>query len=199
MKRLRGTLTYANVVSTLCLFLLLGGTVYAASKINGKTIKVNSIPGNRLKPNTVTGKQVKESTLGEVPVAKEAKTAGSAVTALDAVNAEKIIGRTIGCPTGTQLFAGECWETTARSAATMPVAAQTCSEAGGQLPDALSLRAFALKSGVTLAAGDEWSNSIDNVTAENEYTGVTVSPTGAVNLDNQIDPKEFRCELPLLR
>jgi hypothetical protein len=196
MRRVRGKLTYANVMATVAVFLALGGGAYAAS-INGKTIKAKSLPGNRvtpgslpgnrLKANSVTGTQVNESTLAQVPSAKNAE------------NASALDGHTAGCPVGTLPFGGSCWETTARSAATEPIAAQTCIEAGGQLPDALSLRAFALKSGVALAAGDEWSNSIDTVTGENEYTGVTVSPTGAVNLDNQIDPKEFRCELPLLR
>ena len=38
----------ALVISIIALFVALGGTVYAASKINGKTIKVKSLPGNRL-------------------------------------------------------------------------------------------------------------------------------------------------------
>ncbi len=42
---IRSRLTYANVVSTLCLFILLGGSVYAASVIRGKDIKPDSITG----------------------------------------------------------------------------------------------------------------------------------------------------------
>lgn len=56
--------------------------MYAASKISGKTIKKGSEPGNRIKKNTVTGKQVKESTLGKVPEAANADTAGAANAAL---------------------------------------------------------------------------------------------------------------------
>jgi hypothetical protein len=33
MRRVRDRLTYANVVSTLCLFLLLGGEAYAATQL----------------------------------------------------------------------------------------------------------------------------------------------------------------------
>ena len=55
--------SHATLVAYLALFVALGGTVYAASKINGKVIKPRSIPGNRLKPNSVTGRQVKESSL----------------------------------------------------------------------------------------------------------------------------------------
>jgi hypothetical protein len=55
--------SHATLVAYLALFVALGGTVYAASKINGKSIKPKSIPGNRLEPNSVTGRQIKESTL----------------------------------------------------------------------------------------------------------------------------------------
>jgi hypothetical protein len=54
---------HATIVAYLALFLALGGSVYAASRISGKSIKPKSIPGNRLKPNSITGKQVKESSL----------------------------------------------------------------------------------------------------------------------------------------
>lgn len=53
----------AMIVALIALFVALGGSVYAANKISGKTIKKGSEPGNRLKKDSVTGKQVKESTL----------------------------------------------------------------------------------------------------------------------------------------
>ena len=36
--KLRGKLTYANVVSTLCLFLLLGGGAYAATHLKKNSV-----------------------------------------------------------------------------------------------------------------------------------------------------------------
>lgn len=57
----------ALIISLIALFVALGGTVYAAGHIRGKTIKKGSEPGNRIKKNTITGKQVKESSLGAVP------------------------------------------------------------------------------------------------------------------------------------
>jgi hypothetical protein len=77
----------AMVVALIALFAALGGTVYAAGHLNGKTIKKNSepgnriktksLPGNRLKNDTVTGTQVNESTLGQVPSAAKASSADS--------------------------------------------------------------------------------------------------------------------------
>jgi hypothetical protein len=55
--------SHATLIAYLALFVALGGTVYAASRINGKQIRPRSTPGNRLKRNGVTGKQVKESSL----------------------------------------------------------------------------------------------------------------------------------------
>jgi hypothetical protein len=77
----------AMVVALLALFVAMGGSVYAASQINGTTIKKNSLPGNRIKKDSVTGKQVKESTLGTVPNATNATNATTATNATNATTA----------------------------------------------------------------------------------------------------------------
>lgn len=56
--RLLARLTYANVVSTLAVFLLLGGTSYAAA-----TLAANSVGNKQLKDNAVTSSEVKDSSL----------------------------------------------------------------------------------------------------------------------------------------
>ena len=58
MKRLRGKLTYANVVSSLCLFLLLGGGAYAATKL-----AKNSVGTKQLKNGAVTAAKIKGGSL----------------------------------------------------------------------------------------------------------------------------------------
>ena len=55
MRALRSKLTYANVISTLCLFMLLGGGAYAAK--NG--LAPNSVGTKQLKNNAITGKKIK--------------------------------------------------------------------------------------------------------------------------------------------
>ena len=71
----------ALVISLLALFVALGGTGYAALKINGKDIRKGSIAGSKLKKNTLTGKQIREAGLGQVPTAARAAEAASAANA----------------------------------------------------------------------------------------------------------------------
>jgi hypothetical protein len=65
---MRERLTYANVVSTICLFILLGGGAYAAVKlpknsVGAKQLKKSSVTAAKLKKNAVTGAKVKNGTL----------------------------------------------------------------------------------------------------------------------------------------
>lgn len=63
MDRVRRAFTFSNLIACLALFVALGGSVYAAAKIDGKQIRKSSLPGNRLKPKTITPRQVKPKSL----------------------------------------------------------------------------------------------------------------------------------------
>jgi hypothetical protein len=98
----------STAVALLALFVALGGTSYAAVKINGKSIKGGTITGNKLKGktltggklknksltggkfrgDTLTGRQIKESTLGTVPSAAVATSAATANGVAGATAAE---------------------------------------------------------------------------------------------------------------
>jgi hypothetical protein len=81
----------ALAISLLALFVALGGSAYAAAAINGKNIKNGTVTGKKLKNrsvggtkiklNGIGGRAVKESSLGTVPNATRASTAGRADTA----------------------------------------------------------------------------------------------------------------------
>ena len=91
-KTLRGKLTYANVISTLCLFLLLGGgAAFAASKLAKK-----SVGANQLKSNAVTAKKIKKNAVTSAKL--KAKAVTNAKLADGAVNFAKIA-------TGTNVIA----------------------------------------------------------------------------------------------
>ena len=106
MRRLWANLTYANVMSTLAVFLVVsGGAAYAAShlgknSVGTKQLKKNAvvtskikkgavtgtklangaITGTQVKSGSLTGTQVNASTLGTVPTAQNASTAQTANT-----------------------------------------------------------------------------------------------------------------------
>jgi hypothetical protein len=91
VKLIRKRLTYANVMSSIAVFLVLGGaTAFAASKIGTSKIKANAITTGKIKKeavttakikkDAVTGAKVKESTLEQVPSALNATNAGNANT-----------------------------------------------------------------------------------------------------------------------
>lgn len=213
------------VVGGLALVAALSGTVWAAGKINGKTIKVKSLPGNRLAlgsvpgnrlkpgaiagsqlaPGSITGIQIDASTLGQVPSAVHAETAQSAhdaetaLNAANAANAKTVNGYEVGCKAGAQPFAGACWQSAPSGAAlNAPAAATACAGQGGELPDALSLVAFSQQPGVTLAEGDEWSGDLPVVSSVDVYAVATVTPQGKVSSAVATATKKFRCVIPII-
>ncbi len=68
MKRLVDALSYANVVSTVGLFLLLGGGAYAASRlpvntVGTKQLKNNAVTWAKIKDGTITSSKIREGSL----------------------------------------------------------------------------------------------------------------------------------------
>lgn len=94
-------LSYANVVSTLALVLAVGGgaTAIALSlpknSVHSKQIAKEAVKASDIAKDAVTGDKVKESTLGKVPSAAFADSAGSAADAAHAAVADSL-GGTIG-------------------------------------------------------------------------------------------------------
>jgi len=110
-------LSFSNLIALLALFIALGGAAYAGTKIDGKTIVNGSIGGGKLKAETITAGKIKKgtitgaqirgetitgaqieagsidarqinlSTLGTVPSAQNAATAGTATKADSATSA----------------------------------------------------------------------------------------------------------------
>jgi hypothetical protein len=88
MKTIRSRLTYANVMSTIAVFLIIGGaTAFAATHLG------NSVGTKQLKKNAVTGAKVKDGSLTGADVA-----AGSLATANFAdgsINSAKVLDNSL--------------------------------------------------------------------------------------------------------
>ena len=63
LPRLRSRLTYANVVSSIGLFVALGGTSYAAITVTGKSVKDSSLTGRDLRDSSVTGRDIRRKSV----------------------------------------------------------------------------------------------------------------------------------------
>ena len=104
MKQIRRHLTYANVMSSIAVFLMLGGaTAFAATKVGSNEIKANSIKTGKIVKEAVTAGKLKKGAVGESKLADGAvttnKLADNAVTtpkiANDAVTAGKIASNAV--------------------------------------------------------------------------------------------------------
>src|SRR6266508_1237762 len=105
LTRLRGRLTYANVVATMALFIALGGSSYAALSISGRDVRDGSLTGRDIKRNSLTGRQIREARLGTVRRARNAARLGG-------LTAQRLL---LKCPAGTLPFADTCVETLAHA------------------------------------------------------------------------------------
>lgn len=113
MKKARKRLTYANVMSSLAVFLVLGGASAVAANQLGKNtvgskqlkpnavttakIKKDAVTGAKIKDGSITGTEINLARLGTVPSATNAdnaKSAGTANSAKTADTAAAVTGRT---------------------------------------------------------------------------------------------------------
>ena len=103
MNQIRKRLTYANVMSSIAVFLVLGGATalaagLAKNSVGSKQLKKNAVTTKKIKNNAVTSPKIKNgaitgakinlSTIGTVPSATHAGTADSATNANHANSAD---------------------------------------------------------------------------------------------------------------
>ncbi|HVV89051.1 MAG TPA: hypothetical protein VHB53_01030 [Solirubrobacterales bacterium] len=196
----------------------------AATKIDGRTIRVKSLPGNRLQPASVPGNRLRKGTipgnriapgslkgaqidvgsLGQVPDAAHADSADTArhaqtATAADhAADATTVNGHAVGCAESQREWAGACWDIRPSEAAvTADEAIAACAAAGGELPDVVPLVAFIHESGVQSSAAGEWTKS-ENLVAAGIYTLAVVEKGTFSNFEHLAAPEHFRCVRPFL-
>jgi hypothetical protein len=187
--KFRPRLTYANVMSTVAVFVALGGSSYAAVTISGSSIKNRSIPAKKLKPNSITGKQVRESRL-KVRSARNADRLGG--LSADALK--------VRCPSDTFPVADVCVERTARAPVGYGSAVLTCMSVGTpagpgrRLPTHGEL--MAAITGPELAPGGELTSEVlpssevgrlDVLYVTDEVGSVALTP------DTFAGGKAFRC------
>ena len=211
MKQIRKRLTYANVMSSIAVFLILGGASAIAANQLGKntvgtkqlkknavtaakikknaitTVKVKdgSITGAKVKAGSLTGSNINLGTLGTVPSATTATTANTANTANTATTATNLAGQhSFFIRLG---FGGS--QTIATNGAVSLV--MTCSQEGGE--DFVRILEQTSVSGAVAAGSDDYEGTsptdfLEPGTPPQERELVEENETsGKTRVDNDID------------
>ena len=200
LDRMRSRLTYANVMSTIAVFVALGGSSYAALRIDSADIQNNSVRGvdvrNRtlteqdIKRNTLGSRSIKESRLGRVPRARNADRLGG-------MSADQFV---LACPDGTFAIADVCVERSPRPPVAYGAAVIQCATTGfpagpgRRLPTHGELRAAL--TGVQLAAGGELTSEVypSSVLGQVDVLIVTDQAGSVATTPNTgAGAKAFRC------
>jgi hypothetical protein len=191
LAKLRQRLTYANVMSTLAVFIALGGSSYAALTISGASIENRSIPAKKLKRNSITAREVRESRLSRVPRAKRADRLGT-FTAADL---------RVRCPSDTFPIADVCVERSPRTPTPYGSAVLQCRQVGTpagpgrRLPTHNEL--MAALAAATLAPGGELTSDVYPSSSDpgrlNALVVVDQVGSVAVTPDTAAGAKAFRC------
>ncbi|MGA8744432.1 MAG: hypothetical protein WB507_01030 [Solirubrobacterales bacterium] len=206
--KLKGKLTYANVVSTLCLFVLLGGSAYAALKIprnsvgtrqlqaksvtNGKLAN-GAVNGAKIAEGSITGQNINLSALGTVP---------NAANAVSAQNANTVDEHSASCPQGATLIRGLCFDAQPNPAvSTVKEAADDCAAKGGYLPSPLELYSVrgVLNLGTGVGSDHQYTDEFYGNTNGTNYRTVVVDGTGAISESEINAPSKYTCVYPLVR
>lgn len=185
LTRLVAKLTYANVMATVAVFIALGGSSYAITRVHGRDILDGTIKGRDVARNTLTGRQIVESRLKRVPRARTADALGKA--------AERSFQ--LRCPVATSLAAGLCFEMTLRRPFTYLEAATSCTatNAGNRrLPTAAELVAYFAAGGEIAPGGEMTSNVFESRSVPGRLDVLVLQDEGgsavsapAVPLDSQ--------------
>jgi hypothetical protein len=195
LRALRDRLTYANVVATLALFVALGGSSYAVSKIDGSDIRKRSLTSRQFKSNSLGRRVIKESSLRAVPRARNAARLGGqpAVRFLDSCS--QAFGPTIP-------VADVCVEVQVRPPASYGSAAFDCSltdnreRAGRRLPTHAELMTALATPQVQLAPGGELTGEVYPSTTAGKLDVLFVTEeNGNVGIvpDDGSGAKSYRC------
>jgi hypothetical protein len=115
VKQVRKRITYANVMSSIAVFLVLGGaSAYAAKKIGSNEIKGNSITTGKIKKEAVAASKIKKNAVTTAKIANGAVTGaklnlgtvGTVPNATHAINADNAKNaNTVGGQSPTKIFA----------------------------------------------------------------------------------------------
>lgn len=209
MRKFGLQLTYANVVSTLCLFLLLaGGSAIAAvslakNSVGPRQLKSKAVTSGKIANNAVTSAKIAKGTITGADVNINALgTVPSATSAASAGNANTVGGFGASCPDGTVLIRGVCFDSTSNAVVgSLKEAADACAAKGGYIPSAVAL--YSIRGLVNLGTGvgtnHQYTDSFYSDVGSGNYTTIVINGTGTTTEQSVDSPSKYICAYTLLR
>ena len=186
MKQIRKRLTYANVMSTIAVFFVVGGaTAFAATElaknsVGAKQLKSNAVTSAKIKKEAVTAAKIKNgavgtSKLGAGSVISEKLGAGSVIS--EKLGAGSVISDKLGAGavTGEKIAAAAVDPAKLGKAAVTNEKLAANSVTGAKVADG------------SLSGSDIDQDSLNSVKAANVY-GVTFQEVGGAEIINASDP-----------
>jgi len=196
MKRTVTKLSYANVASTLALFVALGGGAYAALRVDSGDIVDNSVRGRDIHNgtvgtkdvgrNTIRGSDIAESSLHRVPRARLA----------DGLTEAGAAQLKLRCPPRTQFAAGECFESQPHTPSRYSGAVRGCggmNGSNGHLPTHAQLVAFQGNGGTIDPGGELTANVGRDPSQPGGIEVLVLQGTGDIGFVTGNDARAYRC------
>ncbi len=210
LPKLKGKLTYANLMATVAVFIALGGSAYAAlrvppNSVGTRQLKAASVTTGKLAGGAITAAKVAEHSLtGQDLDLPALGTVPSAANANTADNANMVGGHAASCPESSTLIRGLCFDSHANpEAPNLEAAAEDCAAKGGYLPSPMELYSTqgTLQLGNGLSASQhQFTDTLYNTPGiSNSYTTIVVNGNGSPQEQPPGDPSAYYCVYPLLR
>lgn len=209
-KQVRKRLTYANVMSSVAVFLTLGGATalaagqLAKNSVGSRQLKAKSVTTGKIANNAVNGAKVADGSLTGADINVGALgTVPSATNAANAANSNTVGGHAASCPAGTTLIRGLCFDSTANpEAPSLEAAAEACAARGGWLPTPMEL--YSVRGVINLGTGVGTSHQYTDSYYYDPVGGghpstVVIDGTGAITQQSPANPSRYICAYPLVR
>ena len=176
LKALGERLTYANVMSTIAVFVALGGGAYAVSlgkgDVKAKNIARDAVRAKAIKEGAVRTAEIRDRSVGIADTAGELR---------------------LRCPKGTVLISASCMETDARAPENW--GSTTCLDEGFRMPSVEELQAARSEPAITLS-NLEWSGITyvyDKFSGGEEYRALAVADGGGISPATLNTAYPYRC------
>jgi hypothetical protein len=209
----------AMIVAIIALVLATTGSAFAVKK--SLKLPRNSVKAKQLKPKSVTTGKIANNAVKSPNIVDHALTGAdinlnalgtvpSALTAAQTGNAGTITGHAAGCPGGTTLIRGVCFDSSSNPPVdSLTQARDACAAKGGYLPGPLEL--YSARGVLNLGTGvgndvqytDTYydNTEVEKTEHQNAPSTITVDGQGKMTEQGVNDPggAEYTCVYPLVR